>query len=172
MSQRPDVCNWPAPPDSPLAKPSAFCTGFVLSGPESSRRSGRGGGRWRRRVLKRTGGGGVRSGDLLPVLLGEGLLPHGQVLLLVHQPQQRGARLNSQAVVVVLGVPSATHTHTQTRHAQSVHHSFTLCHVYTGKTQNLTKYICLISSTNISITLTIRHNHLTSNISVRYKDLF
>jgi len=42
---------------------------------------------------------------------------------------------------------------------------------YTAKTTNLTKSICLISSKNI-ITLNIRHNHQTSNISVRYKDLF
>ena len=40
----------------------------------------------------------------LPLLLGEGLAPHGHVLLVLHQPQQGRAGLDAQAIVVVLGV--------------------------------------------------------------------
>lgn len=41
---------------------------------------------------------------LLPLFLGEGLAPHGHVLLVLHQPQQGRAGLDAQAIVVVLGV--------------------------------------------------------------------
>lgn len=39
-----------------------------------------------------------------PLLLGEGLLPHGQMLLVFHQTQEGGARLDPQAIVVVFRV--------------------------------------------------------------------
>lgn len=39
-----------------------------------------------------------------PLLLGEGLLPHGQMLLVFHQTQERGAGLDPQAIVVVFRV--------------------------------------------------------------------
>lgn len=44
------------------------------------------------------------SPAFLPLFLGEGLAPHGHVLLVLHQPQQGRAGLDAQAIVVVLGV--------------------------------------------------------------------
>lgn len=44
------------------------------------------------------------SPALLPLFLGEGLAPHGHVLLVLHQPQQGRAGLDAQAIVVILGV--------------------------------------------------------------------
>ena len=46
----------------------------------------------------------------LPLLLGEGLAPHGHVLLVLHQPQQGRAGLDAQAIVVVLGVAPGNRT--------------------------------------------------------------
>lgn len=39
--------------------------------------------------------------DRLPLFLGEGLLPHCQVLLVLHKPEQRGASFNPQPIVVI-----------------------------------------------------------------------
>lgn len=86
------------PTATPLVIPSIFWMGFSL---------------WREKG--EVGGGGIAGGGvcvwgesaglrLLPLLLGEGLLPHGEVLLVLHQPQQRRAGLDAQPVVMVLGV--------------------------------------------------------------------
>lgn len=85
------------PDDTPLVTPpSTFCTGLRLWG------VGKG--------EDQRGFGGLGEGGSerpSPLFLGEGLLAHGQVLLVLHEPQQRRPRLDAQPVVVVLGVPPA-----------------------------------------------------------------
>lgn len=44
--------------------------------------------------------------DFLPLLLGKGLLPHGQMLLVLHEPQQWRIGFDAQPIIVVFGVPS------------------------------------------------------------------
>ena len=63
---------------------------------------------------------GCKSGEGPPLFLGERLLPHGQVLLVLHQSDERRAGLDPQAVVVVLRITPGTNTHTHRGHQTDI----------------------------------------------------
>lgn len=44
--------------------------------------------------------------NLLPLLLRKRLLPHGQMLLVLHEPQQWGIGFDAQPIIVVFRIPS------------------------------------------------------------------